>query len=406
MLINRNDYINKIEPFINKPMIKVITGMRRTGKSSLLKLIMEKLKRMGIPEGNIIYVNKESLEFDFIQTFKDLDLYVKERIKPGRGKKYLFIDEVQEIEKWEKAILSFLSNDTADIFLTGSNSKLLSSELSTLLRGRYVEIRVLPLSFQEFLSFRKKPNDIDTEFKNFLKCGGLPGIHMLPIDDEAAISEYLFSIVNTVFYKDLIERFKIREPEALARILRYVFDNLGNVTTARSITKFLFNQKVKITVDTVMNYLNFMESAFLIDRVKRFDLRGKRFLEIYEKIYPADAGLRRGLLGYTDKDISKILELITYNELRRRGYNVFAGTIDNLEIDFIAEKGKDRLYVQVCYLLSDEKVKDREFGNLLKIRDNYPKLVLSMDKFYQDEYLGINHKYLVDFLLEKTDAQK
>jgi len=399
MLINRESYIDKIEPFINKPVVKVISGMRRTGKSSLLKLIIEKLKKEGISEKNILYINKESLEFDSIRNYLDLDNYVKNKIKATKDKKYLFLDEVQEIENWEKAVLSFLADNLADIFVTGSNSKLLSSDISTRLRGRYYEVRIFPLSFREFLSFRKNATDAESEFKNYMRYGGLPGLHELPIDNEALISEYLYTLVNTVFYKDLIERYKIREPDALARILRYVFDNLGNVTTARSISSFLLSQKVRITVDTVMNYLHFMESAFLINRVRRFDLKGKRFLEIYEKIYPADPGLRRGLIGYDDKDISQLLELIVYNELRIRGYNVYAGYLDNLEVDFVAERGKEKFYVQVCYLLTDEKVKAREFGNLLKIRDNHPKLVLSMDKFYPEEYLGIEHKYLIDFLL-------
>ena len=399
MLINRESYIDKIEPFINKPVVKVISGMRRTGKSSLLKLIIEKLKKEGISEKNILYINKESLEFDSIRNYLDLDNYVKNKIKATKDKKYLLLDEVQEIENWEKAVLSFLADNLADIFVTGSNSKLLSSDISTRLRGRYYEVRIFPLSFREFLSFRKNATDAESEFKNYMRYGGLPGLHELPIDNEALISEYLYTLVNTVFYKDLIERYKIREPDALARILRYVFDNLGNVTTARSISSFLLSQKVRITVDTVMNYLHFMESAFLINRVRRFDLKGKRFLEIYEKIYPADPGLRRGLIGYDDKDISQLLELIVYNELRIRGYNVYAGYLDNLEVDFVAERGKEKFYVQVCYLLTDEKVKAREFGNLLKIRDNHPKLVLSMDKFYPEEYQGIEHKFLIDFLL-------
>jgi predicted AAA+ superfamily ATPase len=307
MLINRESYINKIEPFINKPVIKVISGMRRTGKSSLLKLIIEKLKKEGIAGENILYINKESLEFDSIRSYLDLDNYVKSKIKKTKGQRYLFIDEVQEIENWEKAVLSFLTDNLADIFITGSNSKLLSSDISTILRGRYYEVRIFPLSFREFLSFRRKPDDTESEFKNYMKYGGLPGLHGLPIDNEALISEYLYALVNTVFYKDLIERYKIREPEALARILRYLFDNLGNVTTARSISNFLSTQKIRVTVDTIMNYLHFMESAFLINRVRRFDLKGKRFLEIYEKIYPTDAGLRRGLIGYNDKDISQLL---------------------------------------------------------------------------------------------------
>jgi len=401
MLINRENYIKKIEPFLNKPVVKIISGMRRIGKSSIIKLIIQKLKQEGISDENILYINKESLEFDFIKTYKDLDNYVKGKLIKAKGKKYLFIDEVQEIEKWEKAILSFLTNNLADIFITGSNSRLLSSEISTLLRGRYVELRIYPLTFKEFLNFRLQPQDIESEFRNYLRYGGLPGIHMLSLDNETQVFEYINAILNTVLYKDLMERYKIREPEALGRILKYVFDNLGNVTTARSISNFLKNQRLKLTVDTTMNYLNFMEAAFLISRVKRFDLKGKRLLEIYEKIYPADAGLRHGLIGYSDKDISQILELIIYNELRSRGYNVYIGVFDNREVDFVAEKGPEKLYIQVCYLLADEATKNREFGNLLKIKDNYPKMVISMDKFYPEEYNGIKHKYLIDFLLEK-----
>ncbi|RPI73795.1 MAG: ATP-binding protein [Desulfobacteraceae bacterium] len=402
-MINRNSYINKIELFLDKPVIKVITGMRRVGKSTLLLLIDQQLKFKGIAADNIVCINKESLEYDFIQTYGDLYKYVSKKLKGKTGKKYILIDEVQEIESWEKAVSSFMTEGLGDCIITGSNAHLLSSELATLLTGRYVEIPIYPLSFLEFLEFTGKATDqTDKEepFGLYLKYGGLPGIHFLPFNDEA-VYPYLNSILNTLLLKDVVKRHNIRDISHLERITAYVMDNIGNITTSKSISDYFKSQKIRITMDTVQNYLSYLSQAFMIHKIKRFDLKGKRFLEFYEKYYMGDIGLRYGFIGYKEKDISSVLENIVLLELLRRGYTVSIGTLDGAEIDFIAEKQSQRLYIQVAYLLADDKIVEREFGNLEKIRDNYPKIVLSLDKKHWGmERNGILRKNIIDFLTE------
>ena len=393
----RDEYLNKIEKFINRPIIKVLTGMRRVGKSVIIKLLIEKLLHQNISINNIVYINKESLEFEDIKNFKDLYAYVNNILKNKIGKKYIIIDEIQEIKEWEKAVSSFYSENIADIIISGSNAKLLSTELATLLSGRYVEINIYPLTFKEFLKFRNSVVDIEKEFKYFLKYGGLPGIHMLSFEDEAIFS-YLNSILNTVIYKDIIIRNKIRNAVVLDRVIKYLFDNIGNITTAKKIADYYKSQRLRISVDTIINYIKFIEASLLINRVQKYDIKGKKYLEFFEKVFLNDIGLRHGLIGYHEKDINCLLENVVYHEFRARGYEISIGVIGHLEIDFIAEKQNDKKYIQVCYNLSSDATIEREFGNLEKIRDNYDKIVISMDKFFPEERNGIRHLYLIDFL--------
>ena len=328
-LIQRDEYIKAIENYIDKPIIKVLIGMRRVGKSAIMKLLIDKLLKKNIPASNIIYINKESLEFDEIKNYKDLYLYVVNYFKGVKNGKYIFIDEIQEIAGWEKTVNSFLADNYGDIIISGSNSKLLSSELATLLSGRYIEIPVYPLTFKEFLRFRLKTTNDETEFKNFLRYGGLPGIHLLPLKDDA-IFVYLNSILNTVLYNDVIIRHKIRDAAVFDKIVKYLFDNIGNITTAKKIADYFKSQKVKVSVDTVLNYISYLETSLIIDIVPRYDIKGKRFIEFHDKIFLNDIGLRNGFIGYREKDINGLLENIVYKELQSRGYKVSVGVLNQL----------------------------------------------------------------------------
>jgi predicted AAA+ superfamily ATPase len=398
-MVQRERYLKQISPFIDKPVIKVITGIRRCGKSTFLKLICNSLTDSGIKPENILLINKDSLEFDSLTTYKQLVSYVIGRFKDVAGKKYLFIDEVQEIEGWEKALSGFLTDNTADLFVTGSNSRMLSSELATYISGRYVEFKLYTLTFSEFLKFRNvsEPEKTESEFAFFMKYGGFPGIHRMEYDDEV-IEQYVSSIYNTILLKDVVARNGLRDIVLLERIAQFTADNCGNITSSKKIADFLKSQKIKGSVDTVQNYLNMLTSAFIFHKVNRFDIKGKRLLEIHEKYYTGDIGLKHSLLGYKMNDISGHLENIVYLELLSRGYKVNIGKINELEIDFIATKNNQQMYVQVAYLLADNKTIEREFGALEKITDNYPKIVLSLDKFLDNNRNGIKWYNLIDFL--------
>ena len=388
-------------PFIQKPVIKIITGMRRVGKSTLMQMMENHLLEQGVSSSQILFISKESLEFDFIQNYQDLYQYVKTQTAGLKGTVYLFIDEIQEIEHWEKAVTAFLADEVADIYISGSNAHLLSSEMATLISGRYVEIPVYPLTFKEFLDFRKSGESshrIEEEFSNYLKYGGLPGIHALEFREEV-IFQYLNSIFNTILLKDVVSRNRIRDVGQLENIARYVFDNCGNILAAKRISDYLKSQRIKVSMDTVQNYLNHLRMAFLIFKAMRFDLKGKRHLEVLEKYYMGDIGLRHAFLGYKDRDISGLLENVVYLELLFRGYQVSVGKLNGTEIDFIAEKQNEKIYIQVCYLLASSETVEREFRPLEQIDDNFPKLVLSMDKDWGEGRKGIMRKSVIDFLL-------
>ncbi|MDY0016204.1 MAG: ATP-binding protein [Candidatus Delongbacteria bacterium] len=400
-MIKRDIYLSRLLKYIDKPVIKVLTGIRRCGKSSILKLLNSELLKNGTPEGNIVFINHESLEFGFIKNYDDLYNFVKGALKSKKGKKYIILDEVQEVEKWEKAVSSFLSDEIGDIVITGSNAHLLSSELATLLRGRYIEIPIHTLSFSEFLDFRqvKDKQNIDDEFKNYLRYGGFPGIHKMEFEDEMIVN-YLNSIINTVILKDIIERNSIRDASLVEQIIKYLTDNCGNISSAKGISDYLKSQNVKVSADTVINYISYLEKAFMFHKVNRYDLKGKKWLEINNKFYSGDIGLRNGLIGYRENDISGVLENLIYLELIRRGYKVGTGVSGSGEVDFIAEKQNEKIYIQVTYLLASESTVKREFGSLEAISDNYKKIVLSLDKFYPEDRNGIQRQYIPDFLLD------
>ena len=387
---------------MDKPVIKVITGMRRVGKSVLLELLHQDLLTSGVQPAQILMINKESLQFDFIQTYQDLYSYVNKQFSDKTKKNYLFIDEVQEIQQWEKAIASIFTENSADIYITGSNAHLLSSELATLLSGRYIEFPVYPLAFSEFLSFRGitlPTKDTEQEFETYLKFGGLPGIHSFPLTEEV-VFPYISSIFNTILLKDVVKRHAIRNVDLLERITRFVFDNCGHIFSANRVSQFLKSQKISLSMDTVQNYLDFLRSAFLIQKVARYDVKGKRLLELYEKYYLGDIGLRHGFVGYQHSDVSGLLENIVYLELKYRGYKVTIGKWDEKEIDFIAEKETEKIYIQVCYLLATPEIIKREFAPLEAIQDHFPKFVLSLDKIgnFSSEN-GVRWLNLVSFLL-------
>jgi len=398
-MIKRDIYLNRITHYIDKPIIKVITGIRRCGKSTFLKLLMSDLTDKGIGSDNIVYINKDSLEFDSIRTYSDLHQYVSDKLKSVKGNRYLFIDEVQEIELWEKAVSGFFTDRIADIYITGSNADLLTSDLTSLLTGRYVELRMNTLVFSEFLKFRdKSPEEKEYEFSLYMKYGGFPGIHSMFFDDEV-INQYLSAIYSTILLKDVVSRNQVRDVALLERIAVYIADNCGNITTAKTISNYIRSQKLTCSADTVQNYLHWLTNAYMAHRVSRFDIKGKRQLELYDKYFLGDVGFINAILGDKFQDISGKLENVVYLELITRGYKVHIGKLYDREIDFIAAKGNKKMYVQVAYLLTNETVIEREFSVLESVKDNHPKMVLSMDKHFGSERNGIKWFNLVDFLI-------
>ena len=399
-MINRELYLNSIKGYINKPVIKVITGMRRVGKSYFVKQIINSLIDNSIKPEQILYVNMELMKFDFIKDYKSLYKYVSKYFENCKKKKYIFIDEVQEIEHWEKVISSFFAEERYDIYITGSNSNLLSSELSTLISGRYIEFSIYSLSFSEFLDFRlEQKQDIKTEFNNYLKFGGFPVIHSFDFNEELTY-QYISSLYNTILLKDVIARYNLRNVRLFTDIVKFTFSNLGQIFSSNSISKYLKNQKKNVGVETIQNYLHYLESSFLLYKVQRYDIKGKRVLELFEKYYLGDISLKNAVVGYRDEDISGLLENIVFLKLKQDNYNVFIGKYDNYEVDFIAEKNGNKKYFQVAYLLNSDKTIDREFSVLERIKDNYPKYVITMDNLPMSDKNGISRMHIIDFLLD------
>ena len=396
----RELYWQKIKPFIHVPVIKVLTGMRRVGKSTFMRLIMSELNTMGATENQMLYVNKEDMAFDAIKNHRDLFQHITDHFKKIKGRKYILIDEIQEIENWEKAIVSFAGKEEYDIYITGSNAHMLSSELATLISGRYVEITIYPLTFKEYQEFRGDQFGMATEeFQQYMRYGGLPVLfHMDKIDE--VVFQYIKSVYDTVLLKDIVGRNNIRNISLLEKLSKYLFDNIGHLLSANNISKFLKSEKLKVYPDTIQNYLGYFTSAYIAHKVERFDIKGKKILSINEKYYLNDIGLRHALLGYKPNDIGQLLENIVYLELRTRGYTVSVGVFGEHEIDFIATKNDERIYIQVAYLLASEETIKREFQSLLKINDNYPKMVLSMDdKLWGNDVDGIKRYNIIEFLL-------
>ena len=404
-MIKRENYINEIKKFMNKPIVKVITGMRRSGKSMILKLVSQELIESGVEKENIIEINFESLMFSELTEFKKLYTYIMEKAQELQGKIYIFLDEIQEVEHWEKAINSLMVDLNCDIYITGSNANLLSSELATYIAGRYVEIKVYPLSFKEYIEFAKVENPSQTlsneeYFEQYLKFGGLPAIHNFDYDRDT-IYQYLEDIYNSVLLKDVIARNRIRDIELLERIVLYVLENIGNTFSAKNISDFLKSQGRKLSRETVYNYLKALESAYIISRVQRYDIKGKAILETQEKFYLTDLGLRHTKLGYRANDIAGYLENIIYLELLRRKYTVNIGKLGTKEIDFIGTLRDEKLYIQVTYLLASPETIEREFFPLKSVQDNYPKYVLSMDNLEKYNIDGIVREKIIDFLLNE-----
>ncbi len=393
--IKRTYYLERIRPFMNKDVIKVLVGQRRVGKSYLLLQIMDELVRQGIKKNDILYINKELHEFEAIRDYRDLLRYVKQSAK-GRKKIALFIDEIQGISQFEKALRDLQASGGYDIYCTGSNADLLSGELATYLSGRYVEIEVYSLSYPEFLTFHKLENTEDSLLK-YIKYGGLPYLINLELNDEV-VYDYLKSVNNTILFKDVVARYSIRNVAFLERLVEYVADNVGSLVSAKKISDFLKSQKTKISPNIVLNYLSFLSDAFLIFKVRRSEIGGKRIFEINDKYYFQDCGLRHALVGYRLSDINKVLENIVYMHLRASGYTVTVGQMGTKEVDFVGEKKGEKLYVQVAYLVPDKKTWDREFGNLHSISDNYPKFVVSMDKMIEGGEKGIKHMHITQFI--------
>ncbi len=403
-MIERKSHIDRIVPFMDKPVIKVITGIRRCGKSTMLQQIVRVLEKRNVKPEQIILINMELMEFDGLKNYQYFYAYIKEKQARSTEKVYVFVDEVQEVNEWEKAINSLLAEQNSDIYITGSNAKLLSSELATLLSGRYVEFKMYPLVFSEFLLFRKEKEQqvsIQDEFNLFVKYGGFPGLHHMELED-SIIRQYLQSIYNSVLLKDVIVRNTIRDAAMLDNISKYLIDNSGKITSAKRISDYMKSQKRKVSVDTVLNYIRFSCDAMLFEKVDRYDVKGKRLLETHEKYYMSDIGLRFATLGYTPQSISSQLENIVYLELKARHYDVTIGKIDDLEIDLIATKGNEKRYFQVCTQLTDQKVIEREYRSLEMVPDSFPKYVLSLDKGFETESSGIKWMNIVDFLLDTS----
>lgn len=398
-MINRELYINKLLAYKDTEFIKVITGIRRCGKSSLLKIFKDEILKEN-KKANIIYMNFESFEFDDIKNYKEMHDWIKERTKQNQ-KNYILLDEIQRITGWEKVVNALLIDIDSDIYITGSNAYLLSSELSTYLTGRYIEIKVLPLSFKEFLDFTVLEDNISIEdkFIEYVKFGGMPGI--ITIKNEADLYENVIKgIYNTVFMKDVIERNKLVDGSLLEKILKFLMSNIGSQISSKKIADYLTSQGTKITHNTVLNYLKMLENAYIIYKAPRYDIKGKELLKTLEKYYIVDTGIRNVTLGFRNSDFGHIIENIVYFELLRRGYDVTIGKTDALEVDFIATKSNDKKYFQVTYTMLEENVKQRELNSLRQINDNYEKIVLTMDKLYNNTSEdGIKIKYLIDWLL-------
>ena len=401
-MTNRELYIEKIKPFIDKDIIKVLTGIRRSGKSVMLKLIMEELKQNKIDEKQFININFENLINRELTTADKLHEYILKKASEIKKKCYIFLDEIQEVKNWEKCINSLRVNEEYDfdIYITGSNAKLLSGELSTYLAGRYVEFVIYPFSFKEFLETLKSiQQDVSTReaFQKYVKFGGMPFLYNLAFEEEASL-QYLKDIYSSIILKDITQRNKIRDTDMLERVISYLIMNVGNNFSATSISKFFKSENRKVSVETILNYIKAAEESFLIYRVSRDDLIGKKVLNVNEKYYIADHGMREAILGSNQRDINQIFENIIYLELLRKGYNVRVGKVDNLEVDFVCTKGNEKIYVQVAYLLASSETIEREFTSLEKIDDNYPKYVISMDEFDMSRN-GIKHVNIIDFLI-------
>lgn len=399
-MIDRPLYMDKIMAYTDTPFVKILTGVRRCGKSTILKMIMERLKaERHIPDERIISCRYDSMEYVDL-TAKDMYDQLKSRLST-EGKTYLFLDEVQEIEGWERVVNSLASDFDVDLYVTGSNSRMMSSEIATYLTGRYISFRIFTLSFGEYLMFKRQyapVGDAKTELANYVRLGGFPATHLQAYSQEEVYT-IVRDIYNSTIFSDIVRRNQIRKIDQLERIVKYTFNNVGNTFSAKSIADYLKSEHRSLDNETVYNYLEKLEKAYLLHRCIRYDLQGRELLKTQEKFYLADVALRYSVLGYNADSIAASLENIVYLELCRRGYTVNVGKTDGGEIDFVAERQNERLYVQVTQEIRSEKTAKREYERLLEIRDNYPKYVLTTDAFAGGNYQGIRTMHIADFLL-------
>ena len=396
ILKKRKGYIDRIKPFMQKSVVKVLTGQRRVGKSFLLYQLIEEILAEE-PDANIIYVNLEDFTFSSLQTAEDLHSYIISHSKE-KAKNYIFIDEIQDIPGFEKVIRSLLLNEDNDIYITGSNAKMLSGELATYLSGRYIEFKIYSLSYSEFLEFHGL-TESETSYELYSRYGGLPYLLNLPLEDET-VNEYLKSVYSTIVFRDVVSRYKLRNTLFLEKLIQFLSENIGNLFSSKNISDYLKSQHTTISVNQIQSYTEYLNNAFLIHRVERYDLIGKRVFEIGEKYYFENMGIRNIVIGYRITDKAKILENLVYNHLLYKGYDIKVGYYGDKEIDFIGEKNGEKLYIQVALKIDSDKTAEREFGNLLKIQDNYPKIVVTEDTFSGNSYKGIRHCPIRQFLME------
>lgn len=390
-MIKREHYLNQIIDLIDKDIIKILTGVRRSGKSVLLQQVVNHLKNNGIKEENIIFIDLESPDFLSYSTINDLNEYIKSKSNKI-DKYYLFFDEIQRIEGWQRLVNAYFSLDNFDVYVTGSNSKLLSGEFATYLTGRYINIKIFPFSFVEYLEYNKDSNLSEKElFMEYLTFGGFPA--SFELNNKI---QYLNDLFDSIVFNDIIKRFDIKNVYLLIRLTHFLVSNIGQLVSANSIVKYLKKDRINVSVNTVYNYISYLEEACLIYKVKREDLIGKKILNHLEKYYVVDLGFRESILK-KDLDIGQSLENIVYFELLRRGYEVNIGKYNTKEIDFICRKGSEKIYIQVTYILANEEIHKREFDPLLKVNDNYPKYVLSLDDFDMS-YMGVKHLNIINFL--------
>lgn len=399
-MIERPLYVDKIMAYVDTPFVKILTGVRRCGKSTILKMIMERLEtERNIPEDRIISCRFDSMEYEDM-TAKQIYTLLKDQLS-STGRTYLFLDEVQEIKGWEKVVNSLASDFDVDLYITGSNSRMMSSEIATYLTGRYISFRIFTLSFGEYLMFKSKFANVGepkAELANYVRLGGFPATHLQAYSQDE-IYTIVRDIYNSTIFSDIVKRNQVRKIDQLERVVKYTFNNVGNTFSAKSIADYLKAERRSLDNETVYSYLEKLEKAYLLHRCSRYDLQGKEILKTQEKFYLADVALRYSVLGYNADSVASSLENIVYLELCRRGYTVNVGKTGDSEIDFVAVRQNEKIYVQVTQEINSEKTEKREYSRLLEIPDNYPKFVLTTDEFAGGNYEGIKTMHIADFLL-------
>lgn len=401
-MIERPLYLDKIMPFVDTPFVKILTGVRRCGKSTILKIIIKKIKEeKNVDDEQILNYCFNSMEYEDMTT-KELYLELKSKIIQSK-KTYLFLDEIQEIEGWEKVVNTLASDFDVDIYITGSNSRMMSSEISTYLTGRYITFHIYTLSFEEYLMFKKSYmtlKDLKQEFSQYVRLGGFPATHLQDYSQDEVYT-IVKDIYNSTIFSDIVRRNQVKKIDQLERVVKYTFNNIGNTFSAKSISNYFKSEQRKIDNETVYSYLEKLQKAYILHKCSRYDLQGKNILKTQEKFYLADVSLRYSELGYTVDSVASSLENIVYLELKRRGYNVYIGKTKDKEIDFVTTKQNEKIYVQVTQEIKSEKIQKSEYEQLLEIRDNYPKYVVMADDFAGGNYEGIKTMNIVDFLLSK-----